>query len=71
MTGPSINNEFRRAVAFVDSRSGSDIRLNDEQKLEIYALFKQGKPRIPNMDKEKKEEQEGRQQLSFLEFLGQ
>ena len=36
-----IEFDFKRAVSFVNERAGSDLRTTDDEKLEIYALYKQ------------------------------
>ena len=36
-----IDAEFKKAVAFIAARDGIDLKMSDDKKLEIYALYKQ------------------------------
>jgi len=36
-----VDYDFQLAVAFVNDHTHSDLKLNDQQNLELYALFKQ------------------------------
>ncbi len=66
MSEDYIEKEFHRAVAFVNSRDGSDLKMSDEKKLEIYALYKQSTEGDAPRDKKVGFLRHHRERTSFL-----